>query len=74
MVNADVTTLDYTGTCSMCGKQLDLFDTQEDFSIHRHIGYGSKYDGDMLDIHLCCECMDKIIDSCKSSPITCTDD
>lgn len=55
--------------CNKCGKPFDIFDRQEDFSIYRHIGYGSKYDGDKLELDICCNCMDKFIDSCKISPI-----
>lgn len=56
-------------TCNMCGKEFDMWDEQEDFSIYREIGYGSKYDMESLELDLCCECMDKIIDSCKISPV-----
>lgn len=55
--------------CNMCGKQFDIWDTQEDFSINRRLGYGTKYDGDELQLDLCCDCMEKIIDECKISPI-----
>ncbi len=55
--------------CSHCGKELDFFDQQQDFSIHKHIGYGSIYDGDYVDLHLCCECFDKAVAECKISPI-----
>ncbi len=55
--------------CSKCGKFLDLWDFQEDFSLSRFLGYGTKYDGERLEIKLCCECMEKLIDECKISPI-----
>ena len=56
--------------CNMCGKQFDIYDTQEDFSIYReNIGYGSKYDGNSVELDLCCECADKLFDACKLSPI-----
>lgn len=56
--------------CNKCGKRLDIWDTQEDFSIYRNqIGYGSKYDGDSIELDLCCDCMDELIDGCKVSPI-----
>ena len=55
--------------CNKCGKPLDLWDIQENFSIQRKLGYGTKYDGDGLDIHLCCDCMEKLIDECNVSPI-----
>lgn len=56
-------------TCNMCGKKFDMWDEQEDFSIRRRLGYGTAYDGDELDLDLCCGCMEKIIDECIISPI-----
>jgi len=54
--------------CNYCGKELDLFDLQEDFSIHRqHIGYN-------VDLQLCCDCFDKIVSECNVSPIEEVDD
>lgn len=56
--------------CNKCGCVLDIFDTQEDFSIHKEfLGFGTKYDTDKLDITLCCSCMDELIDSCCVSPV-----
>lgn len=55
--------------CNICGEVLDEFDIQNDFSIDRKIGYGSEFDGDDLSISLCCDCMDRIIKSCKVSPV-----
>lgn len=55
--------------CNFCGKELDFWDEQEDFSIHTQIGYGSKYDGDYISFQICCDCMDKFIDNCAVSPI-----
>lgn len=56
--------------CNKCGKKMDMWDIQENFSIQRNLGYGSKYDGDDLDLDLCCDCMDKLIESCMISPVT----
>lgn len=56
--------------CNMCGKQFDLFDEQEEFSITRTIGYGSRYDMCSLRLDLCCKCMDKLIGQCVISPVT----
>lgn len=59
----------------IAGKELDLFDLQEDFSIHRqHIGYGSIHDGDNVDLQLCCDCFDKLVSECNVSPIEEVDD
>lgn len=56
--------------CNMCGKAFDTWDLQEGFGFHSlYIGYGSKYDENSLDLDLCCECMDKIIDACMISPV-----
>lgn len=58
-----------TTTCNMCGKKFDFLDEQEDFSIVRTIGYGSKFDSCSLRLDLCCDCMDKIIEQCVISPV-----
>lgn len=55
--------------CNKCGKEMDIFDLQEKFSLQRNIQYGSKYDGAYLDIDLCCNCMDELIDGCVISPV-----
>ena len=55
--------------CNKCGKTFDMWDMQEEFSIKKKLGYGTKYDGDDLDLCLCCDCMEKLIDSCILSPI-----
>ena len=48
-------------TCNKCGKK--------NFSVYRRLGYGTKYDGDDLELDLCCDCMEKLIDECIISPI-----
>lgn len=55
--------------CNKCGKKLDVWDIQECFQINRPLGYGTKFDGDTLQLDLCCSCMEEIIDSCVISPI-----
>lgn len=55
--------------CNMCGKELDIWDIQENFSIRGRFGYGTKYDGSDYDLDLCCGCMEKLIDECVISPI-----
>lgn len=56
--------------CNMCGKELDIFDRQENFTIKRErIGYGSVHDGDGLDMRLCCSCLDKLVESCAVDPV-----
>ena len=55
--------------CNICGSKMDCWDVQEDYTIHTRAGYGSKYDEEDIELHICCDCMDKIIDSCAISPI-----
>ena len=56
--------------CNHCGKELDVFDLQQDFTIHRKIEYGSSYDGCIVHLQLCCDCFDKTVEACKVNPIT----
>lgn len=56
--------------CNMCGKEFDEFDMFAKFAINTQIGYGSVHDGEHLDLHLCCDCMDHLIDSCAVSPVS----
>lgn len=59
--------------CNLCGKEFDEWDEQEGFGIHTRAGYGSKFDGDSVELDLCCECfdrlMDKLVPECKINPI-----
>lgn len=59
--------------CTMCGKQYDFFDAQENFRIDQYVGYGSKYDEDHIIMNLCCDCFDRLMDFaiplCKEDPI-----
>lgn len=55
--------------CNMCGKEFDEWDWIADNSIHKKIGYGSKYDFSEIHIDLCVDCMDKLIEQCKINPI-----
>lgn len=60
--------------CNICTKEFDFWDEQEDFSICRQIGYGSGYDGLEIDLHLCCDCFDKVMDTivpmCQIDPLS----
>ena len=48
--------------CDFCGKDFDHWDIQEGFGFHfPRIGYGSKYDEMSIEIDLCCNCFDKMI-------------
>lgn len=56
--------------CNICGQELDFWDKQEDFSIHKsELGYGTLYDGDKLHMRICCGCMNRLIKSCAVDPI-----
>lgn len=58
------------GKCNMCGRDLDAFDVHQDFSLYkRELGYGTVHDGQSLRLRMCCNCMDKLIDSCVISPV-----
>ena len=60
--------------CNMCGKTFDLWDHQEDFCFDHHIGYGSAHDFERIQLNLCCQCFDRVIDwilpQCKHNPMT----
>ena len=50
--------------CNVCGKTVEqVFEGQMVISIHDRVGYGSKHDGSMLDLDICSDCFDKLIDS-----------
>lgn len=60
--------------CNMCGKDFDMMDNQEDFGFHYHVGYGSEFDGEVINLDLCCGCFDKlmkehILPNCQISPV-----
>lgn len=55
--------------CNLCSNPLDEWDLQEDFTIHKFVGYGSRYDLSEVHLQMCCNCFDKIVDSCKINPI-----
>lgn len=48
--------------CSVCGKEFDDLDIQENNHFVKHFGYGSKHDLDIIDIDLCIDCMDRLVD------------
>lgn len=55
--------------CNYCGKTFDMWDEFQDFSMNKRISYGSEYDGELMVIKFCCDCMDRIINRCAESPI-----
>lgn len=56
-------------TCNVCGKKFDFWDTQENYNIFTHCGYGSKYDGEIVDLDICCDCFDRLVEGCVISPV-----
>lgn len=66
--------IDYARHCNMCGQLFDDWDEQEDFGFTHRVGYGSKFDLQVLRCDFCCNCFDKLMDEyilprCKISPI-----
>lgn len=59
--------------CNLCGNEFNEWDELENFGIHTRVGYGSKFDGNDIELDLCCNCFDKLIDrllpECKINPI-----
>lgn len=53
--------------CNICGKPIKSDD--DAVEIYDLIGYGSKYDGEWIEMDICYDCLDKIIDACKISPV-----
>lgn len=55
--------------CNICGSKMDFWDIQEDYTIHTTAGYGSKFDEEEIELHICCDCMDRLIESCSITPL-----
>lgn len=55
--------------CNRCGRKLNMYDEELGFSIHTQMGYGSDYDGEVVDLTYCCECADELIAECIISPL-----
>ncbi len=53
--------------CNKCGKPMD--DQSFGVSIIHYMGYGSKHDGDCMELDLCVSCLDELADSCVISPV-----
>lgn len=49
--------------CDLCGKFFNAYDEQEHFGLHySNVGYGSRYDRCHIDIDMCCNCFDKMME------------
>lgn len=60
--------------CNKCGKEiLTRINSCDNFHFSYRFGYGSRYDECTLELDLCCECLDEVVDglrkSCKYEPI-----
>lgn len=58
-----------TYICNMCGKKFDEFDVNNGCALWVHPKFGSKYDMSRVKADFCIDCMDKLIDMCKISPV-----
>ncbi len=47
--------------CDLCGKVFSVWDEQNSFGLHYHAGYGSKHDGEHINVDMCCDCFDKLM-------------
>ena len=54
--------------CNCCGNQLDVFDRSEHYVFERRLGYGTKYDGELVRIRFCCDCLERLIERCAVPP------
>lgn len=55
--------------CNICGKDMDFWDRQQRFDMNVDVGYGSIHDGESVELHICCDCFDKLLDRCVVSPV-----
>lgn len=59
--------------CNVCGCDFDCWDRQSGYGIHHDIGYGSQYDGETINLNICCGCFDIllgiIVPICKINPM-----
>jgi len=60
--------------CHVCGKYFDCHDYAHNLCMDKEMGYGSSHDLERIQLNLCCDCFDKILDwvlpQCKINPIT----
>lgn len=55
--------------CNICGKDMDFWDRQQRFDMEVDVGYGSVHDGESVELHICCDCFDKLLARCVVSPV-----
>ena len=59
--------------CNICGRTIDEYDVESGFAIQYRPGWRSKYDNECVNVDLCVDCSDAMIDTlialCKIHPI-----
>lgn len=55
--------------CNKCGKEMDPWDCISGFHVEMELGFGSKYDGCLVELDLCNNCLDVFIGECAINPI-----
>lgn len=55
--------------CNICGKKLGEWDKDSDYTMRVHMGYGTNHDLEYAEIHMCCECLDHLVENCAVNPI-----
>jgi len=74
--NNEPEVIHYTGeqVCNICGEKFNILDERANFGLHYKVGFGSKYDLTKIDLNMCCNCFDKVLDyilpQCKIDPLT----
>ena len=55
--------------CNLCGGPMDTLDRYANIRFNGRLGYGSRFDGEKMNLRLCIDCMDALIKSCAIDPI-----
>lgn len=61
--------MEKTKVCNVCGKELGILDQDSDYTMCVRMGYGTSYDLEYAEIHMCCECLDHLVESCAVNPL-----
>ena len=54
--------------CNLCGARLARRDLQNRFHIDRVVGPGSDYHGQHIDLWMCCNCFDRLVEGSEITP------
>ena len=54
--------------CNLCGKEMDNYSFCDSMALEDMLGYESKFDGRTIELDLCPECVDKLIEQCVIPP------